>query len=54
MIRLLKFLITGDWHLCKWGEGARHDTTSVCGTKLTGIEYHVKCKICGKHKTFEA
>lgn len=53
MKRLLKFLLTGDAHLCNWtvfymktglesfGSGVRHDVTI----------YHLKCKHCGDVKS---
>jgi hypothetical protein len=48
MIRLLRFLFTGDWHL--------HEFETINSYELqnsnikVGMRYEQKCKICGKIK----
>lgn len=55
MIRLIRFLITGDWHLHKW--------KTICKVDVYGEfaeaddyprynKYDCKCEVCGIHKTF--
>jgi len=53
MIRLLKWLITGDWHLCRWEDydilktfKKGHADTPIC------LDMICKCKTCGRYKTF--
>lgn len=50
MIRLFRFLITGDWHLHKWDKG---EDINVWGdsTKYPAYRKTVcRCKECGKIK----
>lgn len=51
MIRLLKFLFTGDWHLHKWTI-IDQGTVGYCGRK-TGNRYYCQCEHCGKIRDFE-
>lgn len=50
MLRLFRFLITGDWHLHKW--------VTIQKNKCTGdgnrwMRFYCRCEVCGKHKTFD-
>ncbi len=48
MIRLIRFLITGDWHLHKWKiikEGPFKVNNSYAG-----YYYNLQCVTCGKVK----
>lgn len=51
MIRIIKFLFTGDWHLHKWKDISGVDCISNLGGKWT--RYYSQCEICGKHKKFD-
>ncbi len=51
MIRLLRFLITGDWHLHKWETISHHRCVDDSGSEW--IRFHCRCTICGQHKKFE-
>lgn len=51
MIRLIRFLFTGDWHLHQW-ETIKETPCSGDGEKWT--RFYCRCKHCGKHKTFDA
>lgn len=51
MIRLLRFLVTGDWHLHRWETIHSVDCSDEYGSRWT--RYNCKCEICGEHKTFE-
>jgi hypothetical protein len=51
MIRLLRFLITGDWHLHKWDDYTAHPMTFEGFT--FGKAYVLRCNTCGKMKTFK-
>ena len=51
MIRLLRFLLTGDGHMHKWeiiGQGRR----TWEGSKI-GDYYNCRCSVCGKIKGFK-
>lgn len=51
MLRLIKFLFTGDWHLCKWK--ALEVYTRRRADKSIIAYVHVReCETCGKIKTF--
>ena len=52
MIRLLKFLFTGDWHLHQWEQLQKTylmDPESITGRHV-GVRYDLKCKHCGNIK----
>ena len=56
MFRLLKFLITGDWHLHKWETVEEsffeyHDSNDSLLKQLR--LFRCKCSQCGIHKTFK-
>ncbi len=51
MLRLLKFLLTGDWHLHRWKTIDEAEASDECGQSWT--RYYCKCEICGKHKKFD-
>lgn len=51
MIRLFRFLLTGDGHMHKWeiiGQGRR----TWDGAKI-GDYYNCRCSVCGKIKAFD-
>lgn len=50
MLRLLRFLLTGDTHLHKW-ETLRD--VEVVGDVGTWTRYYCKCAVCGAHKRFD-
>lgn len=55
MFRLIKFLFTGDWHICVWEE--IEAVSMVRGSRSTYSEQHYKrytlrCSCCGEMKTF--
>lgn len=50
MLRLLRFLLTGDGHLHKWVD-LQAVETSGNGGRWT--RYYCRCEICGKHKKFD-
>ena len=59
MIRLLRLLFTGDWHMHKWeiehvNEAILCDLSS--GGKPYGgrVTYIQKCAVCGKMRRFRA
>ena len=55
MFRILKFLITGDWHLCKWEQFERidvYDPDNVGGNPIYS-KIACVCTICGKLKSFK-
>ncbi|MBB6578978.1 hypothetical protein HNP33_003083 [Comamonas odontotermitis] len=53
MIRLIRFLITGDWHLHQWGEPVVTGTyAGMTGRTISGAYHVVRCKHCGKYKKF--
>lgn len=51
MIRLLRFLLTGDGHMHKW-EILHQGSTNWRGEKI-GSFYECRCSVCGKIKEFE-
>lgn len=55
MIRLIKFLITGDWHLCQWEkEGDRVDYFELPYSKMRRqVRQPMRCSRCGKMKSFK-
>lgn len=50
MIRLLRFLLTGDGHMHKW-EIMRQGPRTFGGEKI-GSYYECRCSVCGKIKEF--
>lgn len=50
MIRLIRFLFTGDWHLHEWEEVERGERR--WGRSKVGNYYDCRCKHCGKIKAF--
>lgn len=52
MIRLLKFLFTGDWHLHKW---ETIETRRVRGDDryVSHTRYYCRCEHCGTIKKFD-
>lgn len=57
MMRLLRFLITGDWHLCKYEiiNTATIRYIPAYGNKyIIGDRYILQCNVCGKMKTYDA
>ena len=51
MIRILKFLVTGNWHLHIWEDLYSVECKDDCGGLWQ--RYYCKCKICGEHKKFD-
>lgn len=51
MIRILRFLITGDWHLHKWK--TLQSVECEDGDGSVWSRYYCKCEICGKHRKFD-
>jgi hypothetical protein len=51
MIRLLKFIFTGDWHLHIWEDIYSTRIEDDDGKNLY-TRFYCKCKICGKHVRF--
>ena len=47
MLRLLRLLFTGDWHLHEW-EDIRKSKLYDADSYLKGYSYVQKCKHCGK------
>jgi hypothetical protein len=52
MLRLIKFLFTGDWHLHQWQEIDKQRVLRGADTEY--IRYISKCKHCGKIKHYNA
>ena len=52
MLRILRFIITGDWHLCKWETVDTYKLYRDDPTRPYNVQYHCKCSICGKHEKF--
>jgi uncharacterized protein CbrC (UPF0167 family) len=52
MIRLLKFLLTGDWHLHEWEIINEAKLTSIHNDASKGIKYYLQCKHCGGIKIY--
>ena len=52
MIRIIRFLLTGDWHLHQW----ETVNTVLCRCIITGWMWErrtARCKCCGKVKSFD-
>lgn len=55
MIRLIRFLITGDWHLHEWepyGPNMAEDRLPIAGG-IRNPNQPCRCKRCGKIKSFK-
>lgn len=52
MIRLIKLLIFGDFHLCKWEQVSERNVVEFSGGPVVGAEFIVKCEKCGRIKSF--
>jgi hypothetical protein len=52
MLRLLKFLITGDWHLHRWEDTQVINIVDEYSGVNKGYAHHCKCTVCGVHKSF--
>ena len=48
MLRLLRFLLTGDWHLHKWK--LLKEARAMEGEKPIGSIYYLQCVKCGNTK----
>lgn len=57
MIRLIRFLITGDWHLHEWEKPttrvAVYDPDNAAGGRPVRFQHEVRCKHCGKVRRFK-
>jgi hypothetical protein len=53
MIRLLRFLITGDWHLHEWVKIKEENRWQRGSEHPYRYDHVCKCNICGKVKTFK-
>jgi len=56
MLRIIKFLITGDWHMHHWvqfDEIHVYDSDDDVTKMRIGIEYVRECSVCGAVKTFK-
>lgn len=51
MLRLIKALFTGDWHLHEWETIDIHEW--VDDWREPHIKYYSRCKHCGMIKSFE-
>lgn len=47
MLRLIRFLFTGDWHLHEWVE-VKTIKRANRSNQTCGLIYVSKCKYCGK------
>lgn len=53
MIRLFRFLITGDWHLHKWEQLRAVDIfSSDLDERPYGRRYECVCEVCGVIRKF--
>lgn len=55
MLRLLRFLITGDWHLHQWERRERikiSDADNPDGRSIA-VKHICECKVCRAWKAFE-
>lgn len=53
MLRIFRFILTGDWHLHSW-EIIDKRYTSVIDTGERFTSYHCRCIHCGTIKVFDA
>lgn len=51
MLRLLKFLLTGDWHLHQWEVISRNGCSDEFGSSWS--RHYCRCKHCGAIKKFD-
>lgn len=51
MLRIIKFLLTGDYHLHQWE--TIHKAKILIVDDLAGYRIYCRCKHCGKYKTFD-
>jgi len=49
MIRIIRFLITGDWHLHKWETIKQVPARDELGHSYT--KHYLQCQVCGKVKS---
>jgi len=56
MLRILRFLFTGDWHLHKWETIKENQVINDSGDGYKGAMYTMRCTECGniKRKQVEA
>lgn len=52
MIRLLRFLLTGDGHMHKWEIMTKGPLLGFRGERI-GAYYDCRCSVCGKIKEFK-
>jgi len=52
MLRILRFMFTGDWHICKWETVRTSDIYNEGESRPYARDYECKCDICGKIKAF--
>lgn len=50
MIRLLRFILTGDWHLHHWE--TVHEGSRVHNGRPYGRYYDCRCTVCGAVREF--
>lgn len=56
MLRLIRFLITGDGHLHKWratAQGNFHSRYAIISYEEEGVCVYAVCEHCGKRKHFK-
>ena len=51
MLRLFRFLFTGDWHMHNWQTLEKVTCSDPDGGRW--YRYYCKCTVCGKHKKFD-
>lgn len=54
MIRLIRWLISGDGHIHKYVERERFEIVSGPYDKTKGVVYVSACSVCGKMKTYKS
>lgn len=53
MIRLIRFLITGDWHLHEWEKDGPQLHSLNMWDEPVNYRQPCRCKRCGKIKSFK-
>ena len=53
MWRVLKFLFTGDWHICKWERKGEIYKAKTQESPERDVGWIYECAICGKPKAFK-
>jgi hypothetical protein len=53
MLRLLRFLWTGEWHLHKWRILKEVDCISTSEDKAEWTRYYLQCEHCGEIKSYD-